>query len=708
MIFSLAAATAGFSQDLKPVPTPTPVDDPGVVKISTNLIQLDVTVTDSKGKVITDLRPDEIEIYENGKLQKTTNFSFVSSVRVETVADKPVDKNMPPGMPPPPVKPENVRRTIALVVDDLNLSFTSTYWVKQALKKFVNEQMQEGDLVAIIKTGTGIGTLQGFTTDKRLLLAAIGKVRYNMLGNAGVSSFNAIAPSLKEQLSGVGDRDFTEDIEDEREFERDVNEFRQSIFASGTLGAINYIVRGMMQLPGRKSIMMLSDGFSLVERSAGGTVVGTSRIYDQLRRLTDLANRASVVIYSIDPRGLDVLGLTAADDVSGLTGDQVSQRLSERRDEFRDSQDGLVYLSRETGGFAIINNNDIPGSIRRIMKDQSYYLVGYQPDDEVFDAKTRRFNKLEIKVTRKGARVRYRSGFFGISDEQVSKPSSDPAQALFNALTSPFAVNDVTLRLNALYSGRDKQGEYVKSFLHIDAKDLTFAEQSDGRFKTSFDVLAATYGDAGVAKDKISKNYTLMLTGADYDVIKRSGLVYDFTLLIKDPGAYQLRVAIRDVAANRVGSASQFVEIPNLKKGRLSLSGVMLQSTPYEEWQRRQMATGKTVVPADARADTAIRQFRSGTVVDYAVTIYNAKMDAARKTNLTVQAKLFNDQKQLFEGRVAPVERSETYNIAAVGSISLGSKLEPGNYTLQLIITDANAKKNRQTATQFVAFEMVK
>ena len=141
-----------FAQAVKP----TPPEDNDVVKISTNLIQIDVSVTDKKGKVITDLQPDEIEIYENGIKQTITNFSFVSSVRTSTEAPKVIDKTAIP-VPPVLLKPENVRRTYALVVDDLSLSFESAYQTRRALKKFVDEQMQEGDLVAIIRTGAGIG-----------------------------------------------------------------------------------------------------------------------------------------------------------------------------------------------------------------------------------------------------------------------------------------------------------------------------------------------------------------------------------------------------------------------------------------------------------------------------------------------------------------------------------------------------------------------
>src|SRR5690349_14824937 len=176
------------SQTQRPTASPTPPDEADVVKITTSLIQVDVTVVDSRGKVITDLKPEELEIYENGKKQSISNFSFVSNVRERVEQPVKAEKNAPV-VPTTPIKQENVRRTVALVVDDLTLSFESTYYVRRALKKFVDEQMQDGDLVAIIRAGAGIGALQQFTSDKRMLYAAIEKVRWNPNGAGGIGAF---------------------------------------------------------------------------------------------------------------------------------------------------------------------------------------------------------------------------------------------------------------------------------------------------------------------------------------------------------------------------------------------------------------------------------------------------------------------------------------------------------------------------------------
>ena len=717
LLFSLLFSIASFAQ----TPTPTPIqEDDDVVKISTNLIQIDVTVTDKKGNVIKDLKPEEIEIYENGKKQNISNFTFISNVREQNQAvNNKNEKNAPPiPVPPARVRPGQIRRTIALVVDDLTLSFASTYWVQQALKKFVNEQMQDGDLVAIIRTGAGVGALQQFTTDRRQLIAAIDKVRFNLAGAGKIGIFNPIEPSLKEELDGTENsdgsvNDYSEEIEAERNFEREANDFRESIFASGTLGALNFIIRGMQDLPGRKSVVLLSDGFRLFVRDDRGNAQA-SRIFDSLRRLTDLANRASVVVYTIDARGLVAPGLSAEDNVAGLSFEQIEQRMTDRRNELFDTQEGLTYLARQTGGFPVINNNDISRGIRRVLDDQSYYLIGYQPDDETFDPKTRRFNKLEVKVKREDARVRYRSGFFGITDDQIQKPQQLPAQqAILNALTSPFAVNDINLNLNALFDSDAKQGAFVRSYVHINSKDLKFTREADGSYKAVFDLVAVSFGDNGTISDELAKNYTFVVKEDAYPKILEKGFVYYFAFPVKKPGGYQMRIALRDTVTGKVGSANQFIEVPNLKKNRLTISGIVLENMTFEQWQKMftdAAAYQEIKKMTDPLTDTSLRQFKQGTVLRFGFEIYNAIMQARQNPNLTTQVRIFRDGKIFFEGKQTPLEianQQAADGIASTGNLRLGEQMPPGEYILQIVVTDNLAKKKRQIASQSIAFEIV-
>jgi VWFA-related protein len=709
------------AQTTKPTATPTPrpvANDEDVVKISTNLIQVDVTVTDRSGKIVTDLKSEDFEIYENNEKQDITNFSFISIAPEALPAATPAQKNTAKNSilipPSAPLRPEQVRRTVALVVDDLTLSFQSVYYVRQALRKFVDGQMRDGDLVAVIRTGGGIGALQQFTSDRRQLYAAIERIRWNPAGSGRIGAFAPMEASPLERAKASGAEVSEEQLAAERNSAQNFTDFQGSIFATGTLGALNFIIRGMKDLPGRKSVMLMSDGFKLFTRDESGFMDG-SRILDSLRRLTDLANRASVVVYTMDARGLQTLSLSAEDSTGGLTAEQVEGRLSDRRNELFDTQDGLVYLARQTGGFPIINNNDLAGGIKKMLEDQKgYYLVGYTPDSETFDPRTRRFNKLNIKIKRPNLKVRYRSGFFGVTDEDVRPVQQTPAQQITAALTSPFGANGISLRLNALFGNDAKNGAYVRSLLHINAKDLKFTDEPDGTHKAIFDVLAISFGENGVVVDQIAKNYTLTLQSAAYQKTLQEGFVYNFVFPVKKAGAYQLRVAFRDSVTEKVGSANQFIEVPNLKKGNLTLSGVILENLTIKQFQDLQLNTNPSSSSAeqrpDAQTDTSLRRFKRGTVLRYAYEIYNAKLDAAQNPQIVTQVRIFRDGKPLFEGKQIPLDLTGQKNFQRItpsGALSLGKEMQPGDYVLQIIVTDNLAKEKRKVAAQFVQFEIV-
>jgi VWFA-related protein len=704
LLLSAVALSFGQVPAVSPTPRPSPKPDDDVVKISTNLIQIDVTVTDKSGKIVRDLKPEEIEIYQNGKKQNVTNFSFISNVRDMTAVDKSRDKTPKPALPPTPVKPEQVRRTIALVVDDLSMSFESIYYARRALTKFVNEQMQDGDLVAIIRTGSGIGALQQFTTDKRQLMAAIEKVRWNPMGTGQIGAFAQLEAPMPgaDQNQSAGDAT-TEDLDKERE------SARTAIFATGTLGAINYVVRGMSELPGRKSIMLVSDGFPLFEEDRNG-FRESGRVLESLRRLVDAANRAAVVIYTLDARGLVYTGLTAADNTSGRTPDQIEQAMGDRRSQLFDTQAGLQYLAQQTGGTAYINNNDLSGGIRKILDDQSYYLVGFSPDEETFDPKLVRFNRLQVKVTRPGLKVRYRSGFFGITDEKLATGAQGPTgrAKLFHALSSPFAVEQVPLRMNAIFNVDDTGTPFVRSLLHIDLNGIKFDELPNGSRTATIEILVVAFGDNGTVVDQSGKTYTLTFDKLKYEKYLKEGLVHIFTFPVKKAGAFQMRVAIRDTATDRVGSANQFIEVPNVKRDRLLMSGLVLENIPFAEWQRRN-ASAEPAAAVTTLNDTSLRQFKRGTVLNFGYAVFNAKPGSVEGGNLETQTRLFRDGKIIFEGKPqkAVALGSRPRAVSLVGSLMLGAEMETGDYVLQITVTDKLASAKKNSTSQYVQFEIV-
>jgi VWFA-related protein len=715
-------------QQPQPTPTPTPggESEDDVVRITSNLVQFDAVVTDKQGRRVADLRPEDFEVYVGGKRQEVTNFTFVSDSPEAGRAAAPaarVDKSGTGApVPPVPLRAAQVRRTIALVADDLGTSFQDIAGVRRALKKFVDEQMQPGDLVAIMRTSAGVGALQQFTTDKQLLYRAIERVRWSPQGRAGVSTFAPLEPDpLEDSRSTAGGKPAGDskgggDADEEKEKGgASVDEFREGVVTVGVLGTLNFIVRGMKELPGRKSVVVFSGGFRISKDPKDrNDFRNTDRIIENVRRLTDQANRASVVIYTMDARGLAATGLTAADNYSPMAGGQPDfSALTDRNDELLHNQEGLAYLAEQTGGIFIKNTNDLSGGMQRVLDDQKgYYLIAFRPTEEVFQpsqGKTR-FNKFEVKLKRPGLGVRTRAGFYGFA-EGASKPAAPRTrnEQLMAALGSPLSSGELTLRLTSLFNSPAEKAAAVDSLMHIEASQLKLTDEPDGWKKAVIDVAAVTFGEDGRPVDEINRTETVRARGDALQLMLSDGLVYMMRVPIKKPGAYQLRVAVRDAQTEKVGSASQFIEVPDLSKGGLALSGVVLTAA------RDKPAPGASP-PGEAERDplreATVRRFRRGTQVDFFYHIYNAKLDGATgRPRVVTQVRLFRDGQPIFTGPLVPFDPGPQKDMARLkmGSrLMLGLNLAPGDYVLQAVVTDELAKGSRATATQWLDFEIVK
>lgn len=722
--------TPSRQQDGTPATPEQEGDEDDVVRITTNLVQMDVVVVDKKGNQVTDLRAEDFEVYEDKRPQQITNFSYVlnetaprpDATTAEATRKPATDKPAPPE-PPRRLRPEQVRRTMALVVDDLGLSFGSTGAVRDALRKFVDEQMQPNDLVAIIRTSAGMGALQQFTSDRRQLHAAIDRVRWYPGGRGGVSTFAPLTgtlttdgPEITLEERAAGKAPGADDDPGER-----AENLREDIFAVGTLGAVNFVVRGMRELPGRKSVTLFSDGFSL---RTGGPGPSSERVFQALRQLTQLANRASVVVYSIDARGLVVPGLSAEDNTSGMTLEDIDNVQSKRSFEIFDSQSGLDFLARETGGFLIKNSNDLARGIRRIVEDQrGYYLIGYRPEGETFD---RRYHNFTVRVKRPGLRVRTRTGFYGIRDAEARPVRRTREEQLLGALISPFASAGVRLRLTAIFGNSEQSGSFMTALMHINGSDLKFTKQPDGTYQTVIDVAGVTYSDNGRVVDSRDQTGTLTMKEEAYQKAQRDGLVYSFAVPVKKAGAYQLRMAVRDTATARTGSASQYIEVPDLKKERLVLSGLVVSGLKGNVNNRAASVSSAQAAEENGQAgdaagngdgaaslaSPAVRRFRPNSNLTFAYAIYNARLDKqTRLPQLTTQTRLFRDGVMVFDGPATPLNFTslpDPKRIELGGSLNLGAGLPPGDYILQIVVADSLAKEKQRIATQWSDFEIVK
>ena len=677
-----------------------------MVRITTNLVQVDAVVTDRDGRQVTDLSAEEFEIVENGKPRQVTNFSYVRVAQPASATApepaRPRDRRADAGPPVPParLRPEQVRRTFALVVDDLGMSAESVYYARAALRKYVDEQLQPGDLVAILRTSAGVGALQQFTNDRQALSRAIERVRWSPRRGGKATTLDAAAPG-----------DMPGKVDDMRTDLKDSDEYRQERFTVGTIGALNFVVRGLREMPGRKAVILFSDGFSLRDSKGDAT-----RYTSALDRLIDLANRASVVFYGVDPRGLDPAGVTAADDTStnptkpGIPTHMIGQLLlSPRRAQIFKTQGGLHKLADATGGMALVNQNDFNRGIRRALDDMSgYYLIGYRPDDAAFDPATGRvrFNSLKVNVRgRPDLRVRSRTGYIGLPEREARPVPQTRAGQLMAALVSPFGAAGVSLRLTSFFIDAPGGAASVRSMLLIDPRTLTFERLPDGREQTRLDIIAVTFGEDGRVVDQLNRIETVRVPADSLERFRREGMVYDLNVPVRKPGAYQLRVAVRDAATERTGSASQYVEVPDLSQKRLTLSGLVVAAPPESAPQARPAAV------TEEQADPATRRFRRGALLDYGFVIYHAKPERATgRLRLTIQARLFREGRQVYAGQPQPFDPGQPSGparVEAAGRLQLGAALEPGEYVLQVVVTDGLAGKSHAVATQWIDFELV-
>jgi VWFA-related protein len=656
----VACAALAGAQGRQPPPPKPDARSSQVLRVGVDLVQIDATVTDRRGRHVADLTAEDFVVLQDGRPQRISTFAYVRGPAASTA---PNASPAAPAGPSRPIAPDQVRRTIAIIVDDLGLSFESMARARDAVRHFLDKQMQRGDLVAIIRTGAGSGALQQFTSDRRILDAAVERIRWNMM--ARVSAF-----------LGPGDNDVTD-------------AFRREVFSAGTLGAIEYIVRGVAALPGRKSVIVLSDGFRMLDTDGN-----SGRVLDGMHRLVDAANRAGVVIHAIDARGLVVTGPGAADTTPEQT--------DARREELAATQDGLGMLADETGGLFMRNQNDIPRGVERVLEDQQgYYLLGYVPERSTFGSARPRFHKLAVRVNRPDLRVRSRRGFLGRADD-APKPVT-AASRMVSAVMSPFAGGDIRLRLSSYFGHDAKIGPVMLSVMHVNAGDLTFTAEADGTRSAQIEALAVTFDADGQVADQNSRSFTFRMPEEAYARALNRGFVYRIRVPLKRAGPYQLRIALRDVRGDRIGSASQFIEIPDVKKGRLALSGLVIDGSK----QRARPEADNAVDHEDPGPTVALRTFRQGTDATYFCEIYNAQRGRDGKPQLESATRLFREGIEVFKSAPRVVELPDAKRpTVASGILRFLDNMMPGNYILEVTVTDRLAKKHSRV-TQTIDFEVV-
>lgn len=696
-------------------PTLTPQNDvDDVVKITTKLVQVDVVVTDKKGNQVRDLGAADFELLQDGKAQKITGVTYVpidsAQVTNTVTASGEKPKN---GVPPPPAKRASGQtgRVIAIMVDDG--SCAASLWginaAKDGIKRFINEQMLPDDFVAIYRTRAGSSTYQQYTSDKAVLLNAAEKIRwYPPPPGCGTDdgSFNAKETRGTKADGATG----IDTVGQESEAEKKSREYREDAIKNnqvvGTIGVLRYAIRGLERAPGRKLMFVFSD--ALAFRSRQNETLGAR---DAMRDVTDAANRAGVVVNSFSLRGAEVPGMIEArDDVDVKTGSSTPISNARIADSLK-GKEGLAELAYETGGnfYQGADRLNVPmGEVLR--RESGYYLLAYEPAEGSF--KDKKFNKIEVKVNIPDLNVAYRAGFVGVPDAEVVKRKSKSTESdLYDAIASPLPKPGLNIDLSAFFGNSAQTGNYVRSLMHIDGSALLFTDEPNGQKKAVLDVVAVTMNEKNEVIDDFNRTHTLKFDPATAERIARDGLTYSTDVPIKTPGSYTFRVAVRDGNSKQIGSSSQVVQIPDLKRSDIFLSGVSIAGVDDKgNFERLGPTTAETAIglPASS-AVPSIRRFKRGSIVAYSYSIYNARLDkTTNKPNITLQVNLYKDGKLIAEGAPSPWKPENQADLTRINDFGYMrlTQTEAGEYALQLIVRDTLGGKDA-VSSQWIDFDVV-
>ncbi|HEY9231768.1 MAG TPA: VWA domain-containing protein, partial [Blastocatellia bacterium] len=559
-------------------------------------------VTDKQGRVVKGLSKDDFELYENGKKQLVSFFEMVDTSQPRAVKDAARADAPRPGevAPPPGLSERDVRRIFAFVVDDLTTRYEDLTYLRQMLTNFVETQMQPTDLVAIVRTVGGKGLLQQFTTDKELLRRAIAGLTP---ATHPLSAFhNPETPKLNPQPVGTDmtpqTTDQSEDIPDTDNPLDDTNRMLRSYMSLATAG---FVIDSMKQLPGRKSLVLISGGLPIFSSNPGteaGAVAGF------LNLLTDKATRAGVAINTMDIRGLQAYsGVAGFEDTPGRSAmgastgisDPIASSSNPNRSGFGripddaqfgyknpfdqlDAHMGLRVLASTTGGIAVLGKNDFDDGLRKIIQtSEGYYLLAYTPTDGKFNGD---FRKIEVKAKGDGLKVYSRRGYLARADAPATTPATKQEQMLA-AIKSPLTRRDVSVDAMVLYKPTAQNQGAIDIHLTIDPKKVRFEPAGDNQ-QADLDVAGFVFDQFGKLRGGFSETLRPSVTPAEYSRVSKEGLPYAAQTVLP-PGAYQIRIAVRDNKTESIGTLSRYLEVPDLSKGRLTASSLLLAAVAAGE-----------------------------------------------------------------------------------------------------------------------------
>lgn len=714
------------------------------LRIETEVVQIDVVVTDKQGNIVRDLKREDFQLFEDGKPQTIAYFSVNSVTNparwIKTDSTSAKAKN--PTTPSPVALENTIGRHIVLAIDDIHLAPGNLMFARQALLKFFDKQVTTGDQVALITTSGQLGLYQQFTTDYEALRRAINRLSVQERTITSSSDVPRITPYQAELIDNY-DPDATQiavnELMTKLRMSRDMalSEVRikarminaMSVnFTTQTLATLENVIRGLRPLPGRKAMVLLSDGFTL-----GGSSQGR---FQDLRRITDAATRAGVVIYSIDARGL-VTGPASMDASQSGFGFEIPPGARQRieNSSIEAQRDGLNALAHDTGGFPVFNTNDLNLGFQRVLDDtESYYLLGFEPTSSYRDG---RYRKLQVKIPgRPELKIRTRSGYLAPDDKAAAKAAKAKAKAEEKPLSQEKAdkqaaearIRRMTEAFSSLYPLRGIPTDMHLGFLYvptngtvavinarIDAANLNFKQVKD-RHQTMIEIAALVFDEKGKPAGSFSEAAQMNLRDSTLNYIQQNGLSYRKIVPLK-PGLYQIRLAVREEGSANLGSAYGWVEVADLNQKQFSLSSIFITNPERDATAKEgQIDQNEDTSKNLSMAFLSSLHFKKEDKFDFAIVAYNPQENEQGATDVAIQTQVRAGNKILMATPLTKIQDTNKESLSAndnnsaskpVRSVPYLARLSlnqfnPGNYELRVVVVDRLAKTTASRNINFV------
>jgi VWFA-related protein len=691
-----AAANASQPGPVAVPAPPSPADQPPpgkpaqapALKSSSDLVRIDVEVTDKSGKPIKGLRADQFVVTDDGKAQTISNFSYADIEKVETAAEddaRPivvsVDNEGPNTRAAAAAEDQlRDRRLLVLFFDLTSMQPDDLIRAHDAADKFLKTQMTKADVVAVVAFSTKVTVLANFTNDRAVLAKAVAQLTETSASDIS-NPLYAAAQNGEYDVQEYTGAAFTPD-------ETEFNVFN----TDQKLAAVEGLANVLGGIPGRKAV---------VEFTGGITQTGEEN-RTQLRAATDAANRADVSIYSIDSRGLlaappggDVT-TNAATGTSMFTGASVFHQTDQRED----SRDTLATLSTDTGGKAFFDLGDLSDAFPKIQQENGgYYLIAYNLGAEV--KRDGRWRSIHVKVVNvPGAHVRYRDGYYAPRDFQHLQ-KEDRAQQLADAVNSENPVVELPVAVETGMFRLSDEQTYVPIAAKISASALDWAEKHGNR-QAEFDFAVQVRAvSSGQVVAELHDTTQVKLDAERFQEINKKNLLYQGGVLLA-PGNYRLKFVARENESGKIGTFEQNLTVPAAQPGKMALSSVVLssqlvpaQKTGEVQTKTQGLHSKTTSSPLDMNGQTIIpsvtRLFTQNQTLYVFFQVYypgkDEKKEAIDGNSLRAGLIFFRNGLQInATPLLAPSEVDAKKSVASF-RISLPlTKLQGGRYTLQTIV----------------------